>query len=81
MSQVTALDEYDAVRAWAGRLRTERPFGRASSYLTKSAEADLASLPPAAISGVANVWCVTGRCAGDFMLANIVETARPTNVR
>ncbi len=80
VSQVCALDEQDAVRAWARTLRTERPFGRASSYIGKTAEADLAEkAPTVAIRGVSNVWCITGLCGGDLMLANIVETASPTN--
>lgn len=81
MSQVSAPDEHDAVLAWAGALRTERPFGRASSYLAKAAEADLADYPPVAIKGVSNVWCVTGSCGSDLMLADIVETVAPANVR
>jgi hypothetical protein len=55
VSQVDASVEYEAVNAWAGKLREERPFGRASSCLAKSAEAELASLPPVAIIGVATV--------------------------
>jgi hypothetical protein len=81
VSQVSAPDEHDAVLAWAGALRTERPFGRASSYLANAAEADLADYPPVAIKGVSNVWCVTGSCGGDLMLANIVETVAPANIR
>lgn len=81
MSQVLAPDEHGAVVAWAGALRIERPFGRASSYLAKAAEADLADFPPVAIKGVSSVWCVTGICGGDLMLADIIETVPPTNVR
>lgn len=77
MSQVSAPAEHEAVLAWAGTLRTERPFGRASSYLAKAAEADVAANPPIAIKGVSNVWCVTGSCGGDLMLADIVETVLP----
>ncbi|EIZ79891.1 hypothetical protein WSK_1485 [Novosphingobium sp. Rr 2-17] len=80
VSQVSAPDEQGAVREWARRLRTERPFGRASSYIGKTAEADLKDkLPPIAIRGVSNVWCITGICGGDLMLANIVETVSPAN--
>ena len=79
VSQVRAPDHHDAVRAWAGTLRTERPFGRASSYLARTAEADLAEFPPVAIRGVSNVWCITGNCGGDFMLADIVETVSALN--
>lgn len=81
VSQVFALDEHDAVRAWAETLLTERPFGRSSSYLAKAAEADLAEFPPVDIKGVSNIWCVTGNCGGDFMLANIIETVAAVNVR
>jgi hypothetical protein len=80
VSQVSAPDEQDAVRAWAGTLRAERPFGRASAYLAKAAEARVAGSPPVAIEGISNVWCVTGNCGGDFMLADIVETVPPANV-
>lgn len=79
MSQVSACDERDAVLAWAGKLRKERPFGRASSYIAKSAESDLADFPPVAIKDVSNVWCMTGNCGGDFLLADIVETVVPSN--
>lgn len=79
VAQVSASDQEDAVLAWAGRLRLERPFGRASSYLAKSAESDLASYLPVAIKGISNVWCITGSCGGDFMLADIVETVSPAN--
>lgn len=80
VAQVCAPDERDAVRAWAGTLRTERPFGRASSYIGKTVEADLAEkIPPVAIRGVSNVWCITVICGGDLMLADIVETVLPAN--
>jgi len=79
VTQVSARDQEDAVLAWAGKLRLERPFGRASSYLAKSAEADLEGYPPVAIKGISNVWCITGSCGGDFMLADIVETVSPAN--
>jgi hypothetical protein len=74
VSQVSAADELDAVRNWGAVVRKERPFGRASAYLARSAENDVSLFEPVAISGVANVWCITGSCGGDFMLANIVET-------
>jgi hypothetical protein len=74
VSQVSAPDQDDAVRAWAVTLRTERPFGRASSYLAKAAEAGLAEFPPVAIKGVSNIWCITGNYGGDLMLADIIET-------
>ena len=81
MSQVIAPDERDAVRAWAAALRAERPFGRASSYLAKAAEAGIAEYPPVAIKGIENVWCITGSCGGDSMLADIVETVPFANVK
>jgi hypothetical protein len=81
VSQVSAPDECDAVSAWAKTLRTERPFGRASSYLAKAADVDAAAFPPVAIKGVANVWCITGSCGGDFMLADIIEPVPLGNVR
>jgi hypothetical protein len=79
VAQVSAPDQEDAVLAWARKLRLERPFGRASSYIAKFAEADLAGYPPVAIKGISNVWCITGTCGGDFMLADIVETVSPVN--
>lgn len=80
VSQVSAPDEQEAVRVWARSLCSERPFGRASSYIGKTAVADLTEkLPPVAIRGVSNVWCITGICGGDLMLANIVETVQPAN--
>lgn len=81
MSQVSAPNECDAVHAWVRTLLTERPFGRASPYIAKGAEAKAADFPPIAIRGVANVWCITGNCGGDLMLADIVETVLPANVR
>ena len=80
MSQVCAPNEKDAVHAWVETLRTEHPFAKASSYLAKTAEADVAQFPPVAVNGVSNVWCVTGHCGGDLMLANIIETVALANV-
>ncbi len=73
--QVRADDEHGAVRAWASTFRDLPPFSRASAYLAKSIEANHNVFPPVALQGVANVWCITGSCGGDFMLANIVETS------
>jgi hypothetical protein len=78
VSQVSATDEHEAVRLWAGVVRSERPFARASSHLAKSAESGASSFQPVALSGLSSVWCITGRCGGDLMLADIVETATPT---
>lgn len=78
VSQVCAPDERDAVRVWVRTLQSERPFGRASSYIGRTAAALLEEkFPPVAIGGVSNVWCITGLCGGDLMLANIVETVSP----
>ena len=79
VSQVRAPNQNDAVCAWAGKLRTERPFGEASSEIAKTAEADLAEFPPVALEGVSKVWCIAGNCGGDLMLANIIETVSPSN--
>jgi hypothetical protein len=81
VSQVAAANEKEAVRAWAVNLRVERPFARASAFLAKSVEINLDSFPPVSINGVANVWCITGSCGGDFMLADIVETVPSINGR
>lgn len=77
VSQVLALDQRDAATLWTEKLRLERPFGRASVYLAKSVESGLLDFPPVALSGVSGVWCITGSCAGDFMLAEIIETVQP----
>lgn len=79
VSQVSATNERDVVGEWAKMLRTERPFGRASSSLANSVETGATDFPPVAIQGIANVWCITATCGGDLMLANIVETVSPTN--
>jgi hypothetical protein len=81
VSQVSATDEHDAVRLWGGVLRQERPFGRASTALAKSAEGGASSFEPIALSGLSTVWCITGSCGGDLMLADIVETVTPPNAR
>ena len=77
VSQVLARDQYDAVSSWTEKLRLERPFKRASVYLAKSVESGLPDFPPVALSGVSGVWCITGNCAGDLMLADIIETVQP----
>jgi hypothetical protein len=77
--QVSASDERAAVRAWVGTFREEPPFARASTYLAKSIGAYQNDFPPIALEGIANVWCVTSSCGGDYMLANVIETAVPTN--
>ena len=74
VSQVDASDVRDAVRAWTDILAKERPIARASSYLAKSIAANRNEFPPVALDGLTGVWCITGKCGGDFMLANIIET-------
>lgn len=81
ISQVRATDERDAVRAWTEMLVRERPIKRVSANLAKSVAARTADYPPVALDGLTGVWCFTGSCGGDFMLADIIETAVPTNGR
>ena len=80
VSQVLATDEHEAVRIWAGVVRSKRPFARASSHLAKSAESSESGFQPVALSDLSSVWCITGSCGGDLMLGNIVETATPPTV-
>lgn len=79
VSQVRASDERDAVRAWTELLIEERPIKGVSSYLAKSVASSMAEYPPVALSGLQSVWCITGSCGGDFVLANIVETVPYAN--
>ena len=81
ISQVMASDELEAVSVWAESLKVEKPFGRASTYLARSAARGGTSFQPVQISGLSNVWCATGLCAGDLLLADIVETVTPSDVR
>jgi hypothetical protein len=81
IAQVTASDEREAVLVWAQSLEAEKPFGRASSYLARSAARGDTSFEPVGISGITSVWSVTGLCGGDLLLADIVETVLPSNVR
>ena len=80
VSQVSATDEYEAVRIWAGVVRSERPFARASSHVAKSAESGGSGFQPVALSDLSSVWCITGSCGGDLMLGDIVETVTPPTV-
>ena len=80
VSQVSATDEHEAVRVWGGVVRKERPFALASAHLAKSAESGAGSFQPVALTGVSSVWCITGSCGGDLMLADIVETVTPSPV-
>lgn len=77
ISQVRASDEHAAVKEWTALLVRERPMKRASSYLAKSVVARSEEYPPVALEGLRGVWCITGNCGGDFMLADIIETASP----
>ena len=77
ISQVMANDEREAVSVWAEGLQAQRTFGRASAYLARSATRGDASFEPVEISGLANVWSVTGLCGGDLLLADVVETVLP----
>ncbi len=79
MSQVRASDERDAVRAWTELLIEERPIKAASSYLARSVASNMAEYPPVALNGLTGVWCITGSCGGDFMLADIIETVSLAN--
>lgn len=79
VSQVRASDERDAVRAWTELLIQERPIKGASSYLAKSVASNMAEYPPVALNGLTSVWCFTGSCGGDFMLADIIETVALAN--
>ena len=81
LSQVMASDKREAVSVWAEGLQAEKPFGRASIHLAKSAARGDTSFEPVGISGLNSVWSVTGLCGGDLLLADIVETVLPPNVR
>lgn len=81
ITQVSARDEQEAIRVWVSIIRRERPYGRASAAVAKSAEAGAGGSPPVPLVGLVNVWCVTGTCGGNLMLANIVETMSPPDVR
>ena len=80
LSQVVANDEREAVSVWAKGLQAEKPFGRASTYLARSAARGDTSFEPIEIDGLTSVWSVTGLCGGDLLLADIVETVLPPNV-
>jgi hypothetical protein len=81
IAQVTASDVRHAVSVWAESIAAEKPFGRASTYLARSAARGDASFKPVGINGLASVWCVTGLCGGDLLLADIVKTVLPTDSR
>jgi hypothetical protein len=74
ISQVMATDQREAVSVWADGLKAEKPFGRASASFAKAAARGDTSFEPIEISGLSSVWCVTGHCGRDLLLAHIVET-------
>ena len=77
VSQVTGDDVNEAVRLWADYLAHEKPIPQASTYLARSVAANLDDTPPASLNGLSGVWCITGSCGGDFMLAHIIENTLP----
>ena len=79
VSQLAADDERDAARRWAEYLKRERPIPRVSSYLAKSVAEELVGYPPVPFDGLSGVWCVTGNCGGNLMLANIIESPSAGN--
>jgi hypothetical protein len=81
VSQVYAFDERHAVRAWTEFLQKERPIKAVSAYLAKSVAAEYSERSPDVLDGLVGAWCISGLCGGDLMLANIIETAMPSNVR
>jgi len=80
IAQIPAQEEKAAVLGWAALLRTERPFGRASTYIARSIETEMDEFPPVAIRGTANVLCSHTSCGSASLFANIVETVSTTRI-
>jgi hypothetical protein len=77
-SQVAATDEYQAARAWAAMLKTERPIPRASSYIAAAVIRDLdggGKLAP--LGGLRGAWCLSAVVGkqNSLVLLNIIHSA------
>jgi hypothetical protein len=81
VSQVAGGDVRDAVSAWIDYLAREKPIPHFSEHLARSVAVNLDDTPPVPLDGLSGVWCISGSCEGDFMLANIIASASSTNVR
>ncbi|GGA52901.1 hypothetical protein [Sphingomonas psychrolutea] len=78
ISQIAAKDIERAVRAWADRIEQSKDIPDASTEIANDARfhLDQLDIQPTAISGFANVWCISGLADGDQVLVNFVQTAR-----
>jgi hypothetical protein len=73
VSQVTAVDEYDALRRWLDNLGNKC----AEEGLAAEIAAAFGHTPhePVLLEGLANAWCATATAKGGAALANIVRTS------
>lgn len=74
VSQIGGDDILEAARAWTDYLAREQPIPDCSQHLAKSVAAGLGDTLPVPLDGLSGVWCISGSCEGDFMLANIIES-------
>lgn len=77
VSQVVGDDVCEAVRLWTDYLLREEPIPRCSTLLARSVASSLDDDPPVSLDGLSGVWSISGTYGGNFMLANVVESALP----
>ena len=78
ISQIAAKDIERAVRAWADHIEQSKDIPDASTEIARDARFHLDELDiqPTAISGLANVWCISGLVDDELVLVNFVRTDR-----
>ena len=73
ISQVSAVDEQDAVLEWSERIAKEKPIHRASKHLARRALLEPASGgPPVRLDGLTGAWCMTSSIGKDLVLWTLV---------
>ena len=83
ISQVRALDEIGALRAWAANLVARKPIPRVSHIVARNALKELEiidevlgmRLPPIPIDGISDTWCSSASCGRDLAMIYFVRTA------
>jgi len=75
ISQVRGRDEQQAMTEWAALLRGERPIEGASDRIARAVtESENTPVP---LTGLNGVWCWTATVENEFVLTNIIRSARP----
>ena len=78
VAQVSAEDLSKAIRAWADYLISDEPIPRVSALVAKEVAAQIDDSGPTELEGLIGVWCISAIVGGDYLLANIVDTAQAT---